>query len=141
MIILALALVVLLLTSLYVNYLFLNNVVDTSPNQKHSRMQGGQSYEYESRKEHDQGFRETSSDEDDQELEAEYMRVAIMDGQAFWVSGNEFVTAPLDETGRVKREDKVAVNVDSLTDAQVKRMMDILDALKEDEDEGSDPGE
>lgn len=134
MLLLFLALVVLLLSSLYVNYVFLDNVVDT---EKPIDLQDfdSQSYIYESRREHDQGFRDTEPDS-----EKDSMHMAIYNNSAYWVSNNGLVTAPLDSDGEVIREDAKVVDVHSLTSKEVSNMMSILDALKEADDEGSGSG-
>ncbi len=135
MLLLFLALVVLLISSLYLNYMFLDNIVDVEKpiSVDHS---DSQSYQHQLRLEHDQGFRETELDS-----ETNFMHMAIYNNSAYWVSNNGLVTAPLDSDGEVIREDARVVDVHSLTSKEVSHMMSILDALKEADDEGSSSGE
>ncbi len=128
------ALTLILLTSCYINYLFIDNVVDQDAPIEVAHP-SGQSYLYEEMKEHDSTFRS------DFEEESEIMRVAIYDNNAYWLSETGLITAPVDKDGEVVRSLGKAVDVHALTTKEVSLLMDILDALKEASDDSSDSGE
>lgn len=134
MLLLFLALVVLLISSLYLNYMFLDSIVDTEK-PIHVDYSDTQSYLYESRREHDQGFRDTNSDSD-----KNFMHMAIYNNSAYWISESGLVTAQLDSDGEVIKESAREVDVHALTSKEVSHMMEILDALKEADGEGSGSG-
>lgn len=123
-----------LLTSCYVNYLFIDDIVDQDApiNVAHP---DSQSYVYEQMKEHDDSFR---SDYDEESVE---MKVAIYDNNAYWLSDNGLVTAPVDEDGEVVRSLGRSVDVHALSTKEVSLLMDILDALKEANDDSGDSGQ
>lgn len=130
------ALTLLLLTSCYINYIFIDDIVDqkTPIDLGHS---DSQSYVYEQMKEFDSGFR--AEYDDDEESVA--MKVAIYDNNAYWVSEEGgLITAPVDEDGEVIRSLGKSIDVHALTTKEVSLLMDILDALKEANDDSGDSG-
>lgn len=127
-------LTLLLLTSCYINYLFVDNVVDVDA-PIHVGHPESQSYIFEEMKEHDASFRD---DYDDDEVS---MKVAIYDNNAYWLSDEGLLTAPVDEDGEVMRSLGRKIDVHALTTKEVTLMMNILDALKEANDDSGDSGE
>lgn len=129
------ALTLLLLTSCYINYLFLDSVVDQEATIDVGHYDS-QSYVYEQMKEHDSHFRS-----DDSEVGLEPVKVAIYDNNAYWITDDGMLTAPVDENGEVIKSMGRSIDVHSLTTKEVSLLMDILDALKEANDDSGDSGE
>ncbi len=130
-----LVLIAALLTSCYINYLFLNDIVsqDAPIDVAHP---DSQSYLYEEMKEHDAAFRQV-----EEELERTEMKIAIYNQNAYWITDSGLVTAPVDEEGEVLRSLERAVDVHSLSTKEARMLMDILDALKEANDDSGDSGQ
>ncbi len=129
----ALALTVLLLTSLYVNWIMLKDDVDMTidvPMTSYS-----QSEVHHMQRLHDESFRETNEEE-----EKPFVRVAIYDGKAYWVGQEGLFTAPLDEEEEVEYDLKQLVDAHSMNQQELDTMLEILDALKEDDYEGGSTG-
>ncbi len=122
----ALALTVLLLTSLYVNWIMLKDDVDMTINA--SMPTYSQSEVHQMQKMHDNSFRETKEEE-----EKPFVRVAIYDGKAYWVGQEGLFTAPLDEEEEVEYDLKQLVDAHSMNQQELDTMLEILDALKEDD--------
>lgn len=130
----ALALTVLLLTSLYVNWIMLKDDVDMTldvPMTSYS-----QSEVHHMQKLHDESFRQTEEQEEDKP----FVRVAIYDGKAYWVGQEGLFTAPLDEEEEVEYDLKQLVDAHSMNQQELDTMLEILDALKEDDYEGGSTG-
>lgn len=128
------ALSLLLLTSCYVNYLFLDGIVDQEAPIDVGHYES-QSYIYEQMKEYDENFRA------DNEEETQAVKVAIYDNNAYWISEDGMRTAPVDENGEVVKSMGRSIDVHSLTTKEVSLLMNILDALKEANDDSGDSGE
>ncbi len=84
---------------------------------------------------HDESFRETNEEE-----EKPFVRVAIYDGKAYWVGQEGLFTAPLDEEEEVEYDLKQLVDAHSMNQQELDTMLEILDALKEDDYEGGSTG-
>ena len=126
MIYVALALTLLLLTSLYVNWIMLKDDVDMTINA--SMPAYSQSEVHHMQKMHDDSFRKTREEE-----QRTSVRVAIYDGKAYWVSPEGLFTAPLDEEEEVEYDLKQLVDAHSMNQQELDTMLEILDALKEDD--------
>ncbi len=135
---LAIALTIGLLTSLYLNHLWLNNEINGEIGLAGS-VPPTQSELYEDRKDHDSFFRQTDDDDEDEEVAP--MNVAIYDGNAYWIADGGFMTAPLDDDKEVVHSMKKQIDTHSMTPAQIDMMLEILDALKEASDEGFGTGQ
>lgn len=129
----ALALTVLLLTSLYVNWIMLKDDVDMTIDAPVSSY--SQSEVHHMQKLHDESFRETREEE-----EKPFVRVAIYDGKAYWVDQEGLFTAPLDDEEEVEYDLKQLVDAHSMNQQELDTMLEILDALKEDDYEGGSTG-
>lgn len=130
----ALALTIICLTSLYLNYLFLDNVTDVSATDAENII--SQSEAHQLSLDHDKSFRNTK--EEDEEA---FVRVAIHDGRAYWVNDAGLQWAPIDENDEVEYSLQQQVDVHSMTQPEVDLLLEILDALKEDRYEGGSSGQ
>ena len=126
-----------LLGSLYFNYMFLDNIVDVEAPITLPEVES-QSFIWEQMKEHDSSFRDTGSGE---EKEGADMKVAIYDNNAYWIGkGGGLATAPVDEDGEVIHSLGRDIDVHALSTKEVSLLMNILDALKEANNEGGGSG-
>lgn len=130
----ALALTIICLTSLYLNYLFLDNVTDVSATDAENII--SQSEAHQLSLDHDKSFRNT-----EEEDEEPFVRVAIHDGRAYWVNDAGLQWAPIDENDEVEYSLQQQVDVHSMTQPEVDLLLEILDALKEDRYEGGSSGQ
>lgn len=131
-------LTLMLLTSCYINFLFVDDIVDQEA-PIHLGHSDSQSYVYEQMKEFDSSFR---ADEDDDDEESVAMKIAIHNNTAYWVSEEGgLLTAPVDEDGEVIRSMGKEIDVHALTTKEVSLLMDILDALKEANDDSGNSGQ
>jgi hypothetical protein len=124
-----------LLASLYFNYMLFDNMLEV---EAPIEINETQSSIIEAMKEHDSSFRDVSEDEETERFD---VKVAIYDNNAYWIGdGGGLVTAPVDEDGEVLRSLEKRVDVHALSHKEVSLLMNILDALKEANDEGSGSG-
>jgi hypothetical protein len=63
--------------------------------------------------------------------EEDFLKVAIVEGMAYWVHDNVFYFTEIDEYGDPIFEEKQKINTMSLNAQEVNRLLDILDYLKE----------
>jgi len=125
-----------LLGSLYFNYMFLDNIVDV---ETPIVLPETQSSIIEAMKEHDASFRDFDEDEETERID---VKVAIYDNNAYWIGEDGgLVTAPVDDDGEVIRSLGRNIDVHALSTKEVSLLMNILDALKEANDEGSGSGD
>lgn len=130
----ALALTIISLTSLYLNYLFLDNITDVDAVSSDNII--SQSEAHQLSLDHDKSFRDTEPEEQES-----FVRVAIHDGRAYWVNNNGLQWAPLDEDDEVQYSLQQQVDVHNMTQPEVDLLLEILDALKEDRYEGGSSGQ
>ena len=92
--------------------------------------------------EHDASFRATASDyedeyedeyEDDEEGDNQIVKVAIYQGKAYWLTEEGFKTAPVDEEEEVQYEYSEDVDTINMKSEELETMLEIIDALKEDQ--------
>lgn len=138
MIYVALALTIALLTSVYINYLFFRDVTTVDSFDIGPAILS-QSEAHRQRIEHDESFRETK-EERVKESSEQAVKVALFDGHAYWITEAGLYTAPLDEDEEVEYDLKKPVDAHAMSQDQIDMMLEILDALKEDDDEGSSTG-
>ena len=75
-----------------------------------------------------QALQSLVDDDDDHKV-----RIAIHDNSAYWVTDEGVMTAPLDDNGDVVGEEAKPLDVIGMDDEEAKLIMEILDALKEEE--------
>ena len=124
----SIALTVALLTSVYLNFLWLNDSLELKDLPRMSVVPT-QSEIYQDMIEHDESFRETDDDYDREEKRL--VNVAIYDNNAYWVNDEGFVVAPLDEEEEIVYSLQQQVDVHSMNESEVDMLLNILDALKE----------
>lgn len=127
-----LALTLICLTSLYFNYLFLDQATDIEIESPSGLL--SQSEEHELRKHHDDSFRETKEKEP-------FVKIAIYEGNAYWVGEDGLLWAPMNEEQEVEYSLQQQVDAHSMNSEEISMMLKILDALKEDDREGGSTGE
>lgn len=57
--------------------------------------------------------------------------VAIVENNAYWVHNNTIYKAPIEGNGRIETESAKKVDVFSLSDKETKKLLSILDLIKE----------
>lgn len=122
------ALTVALLTSVYLNFLWLNDSLEIKDLPRQSVVPT-QSEIYQDMIQYDESFRETEDDYDREEKRL--VNVAIYENNAYWVNDEGFVTAPLDDEEEIIYSLQQQVDVHSMDESQVDMLLNILDALKE----------
>ena len=65
-----------------------------------------------------------------------YVRVVIVDSKAYWIKGNTFYTANVVD-GVVEKESTKEVDTMSMSDVELKKMLVIVETLREGEDNAS----
>lgn len=112
--------------SLILNYAFIKLFMRIEVHESASGLLS-QSEEYELAKMHDESFRETK--EEDEKV----VKLAIYDGIAYWVTDDGLMYAPVDEDDEVEYSLKRPVDAHAMTQGQIDMMLEILDALKEEQ--------
>jgi hypothetical protein len=64
-------------------------------------------------------------------LEQGTIRVVIVDSLAYWVHNNSIYKAIVDEEGIINSEGAEVVDVFSLSNKEAKKLLDIIDSIKE----------
>lgn len=57
--------------------------------------------------------------------------VAIVEDSAYWVHNNNIYRAPVEDTGRIDTDNATKIDVFSLSDKDTKKLLSILDSIKE----------
>ena len=68
--------------------------------------------------------------------EEAYIRVVVVDGKAYWIKENTFFTADVVD-GTVDKESTKEVDTMSMSDVELKKMLVIVETLREGEDNDS----
>lgn len=129
-----LALTIIGLTSIYINYLFLNDIINNNISEDNEISSLTQSETHMLNLDYDKSFRQTNEEQD------KFVRVAIYNGNAYWVNQEGLQWAPLDEEEEVQYSLQEQVDVHNMTQKEVDVLLEILDALKEDRYEGGSTG-
>lgn len=121
------ALTVALLTSVYLNFLWLNESLEIRDFPQQSIV-STQSEIYEDMKRHDDSFRDTIEHNEEEER---VVNVAIYNNNAYWVNEDGFITAPLNDEQEIIYSMQQQIDVHSMNESEVDMLLNILDALKE----------
>jgi hypothetical protein len=64
-------------------------------------------------------------------LQENSVSVAIINNKAYWVRDNTFYTAKINEVGMIDTDNAEAIDVFSLTEREMKNLLNILDSITE----------
>lgn len=114
-------------------YRYFKNLLDFRVHQDPRGAFGpSQSEVYTYMKEHDASFRESKSDKHASESEEVVgVKVAIVDGRAYWVSSNGLTTAPVRDDDEIDYDSQKPVDAYSMSNEELKFMLEILDAIED----------